>query len=351
MAARNRAVHAVVIRRHAARSRKCVLAAGPEFQPFGLRGRYLAARGAGGAEYRFHPVDLVRHLFGRAIGFAQQDRLCVHVVAGAHERFDHMRGASVHHFKPCGDHAGRDHLRDRVAGCLDAGKTGHHDLRASRLGNQLDRNLGDHAQHAFGSDEDGQQVQARRVRRFGTQLDHVAVDRDHTHAQHVVHGQTVFQAMHAAGILGHIAADGTGNLAGGIGRVVQPVRRGRFRNRQIAHARLNDRRGAGQIDMLDAVELRQAQQHALAVRHGAAGQAGARAARDDRRVQPLTDAHDGLDLFFGFRQRHDGRQRAIQRQAIALVGARVLFAEQYAVRGQRGRQRLDQLLQIGSSQV
>ncbi|KAG1240204.1 hypothetical protein G6F68_017890 [Rhizopus microsporus] len=97
--------------------------------------------------------------------------------------------------------------------------------------------------------------------------------------------------------------------------------------------------------MLDAVELRQAQQHALAVRHGAAGQAGARAARDDRRVQPLTDAHDGLDLFFGFRQRHDGRQRAIQRQAIALVGARVLFAEQYAVRGQRGRQRLDQLLQ------
>ncbi|MNV89470.1 hypothetical protein D3C71_1837650 [compost metagenome] len=133
--------------------------------------------------------------------------------------------------------------------------------------------------------------------------------------------------MHAAGILGDVAADRTGDLAGGIGRVVQPVRRRGLRNSQIAHARLHDRRGAGQIDMLDAVELRQAQQHALAMRHGAARQAGAGAARDDGRIQALADAHDGLHLLFGFGQRHDSRQRAIQRQAVALVGTRVFFAE------------------------
>ncbi|MNI40337.1 hypothetical protein D3C73_945560 [compost metagenome] len=287
----------------------------------------------------------MRHFVGRAVGLAQQNGLRVHVVARAHEGFHHVRGAAVHHFQAGGNHARRDHLRDGIARRLDAGKTGHHDLRASRLGNQLHGHFGDHAQHAFGADEDRQQIQAWRIGRFGTQFNDVAIDRDSPHAQHVVHGQAVLQAVHAAGIFSHIATDGTGDLAGRVRRVIQTVGRRRFGNGQVAHAGLHHRRGARQIDMFDAIEFRQAEQHALAVRHGATRQTGARATRHHGRVQPLADPHDGLHVFFGFRQGNNGRQRAIQRQAVAFVGASIFLAEQDAVRGQRGRQRLDELLQ------
>lgn len=70
MTARDGAVHAVVIGRHAPRGGERVLAAGPEFQALGLRRGHLAAGGAGIAEDCLHARDLVRHLFGRAVGLA-----------------------------------------------------------------------------------------------------------------------------------------------------------------------------------------------------------------------------------------------------------------------------------------
>ncbi|MNT54559.1 hypothetical protein D3C72_1917300 [compost metagenome] len=127
-----------------------------------------------------------------------------------------------------------------------------------------------------------------------------------------MHRQPVLQAMHAAGVFRHVAADGAGDLAGRIRRVVQPIRRRGLGDRQVAHPRFHDGRGAGQIDMLDAVEFGQPQQHSLAVRHGAARQSRARATRDDGRVQPLADAHDGLHLLFGFRQGDDRGKGAVK---------------------------------------
>ena len=44
-------------------------------------------------------------------------------------------------------------------------------------------------------------------------------------AEHVVGGHAVFQAMHAAGILRDVAADGAGDLRGRIGRVVEALMR------------------------------------------------------------------------------------------------------------------------------
>jgi hypothetical protein len=170
------------------------------------------------------------------------------------------------------------------------------------------------------------------------ELDHLALDRHAAHAQHVVHGEPVLQAMHAAGVLGHIAADGAGDLARRIGRVVQAEGRGGLADREVAHARLHDRRARVRIELDDAVELRQRQQHAGLVRQRAAGKPGAGAARHHRRAELVARAQHLHHLRFGLRQRHHHRHLSVQRQAVALVGAGVLLAKQQRVRGQQRTQ-------------
>jgi hypothetical protein len=122
----------------------------------------------------------------------------------------------------------------------DVGKRGHDDLRQLRLGHQLDGDFGDHAEHAFGTDHQRQQVVAGRIRRFRADLENLALDADDADAQHVMHGQPVFQAMHAARVFGDVAAQRAGDLRRGIGRVIEAERGRRFRYRQVAHAGLDD---------------------------------------------------------------------------------------------------------------
>ena len=50
---------------------------------------------------------------------------------------------------------------------------------------------------------------------------HVAVGVDRAHREHVVGGEPVLEAVHAAGVLGDVAADRADRLARGIGRVEQ----------------------------------------------------------------------------------------------------------------------------------
>ena len=54
-------------------------------------------------------------------------------------------------------------------------------------------------------------------------IDDLAVEGDQPHAEQVVDGDAVFQAMRAAGIHRDIAADGAGELRGRIGRVEEAV--------------------------------------------------------------------------------------------------------------------------------
>src|SRR5690606_7230113 len=114
------------------------------------------------------------------------------------------------------DAAGND-IGHRQAGCVDTGEAGHDDLRTRRLGNQAYRDLGHDAQHAFGTNEGGQQVEPGAIGRARTQFDHLAIDGDHANLQYVVYGQSILQAVDAAGIFSDVSAYGTGNLAGRIG--------------------------------------------------------------------------------------------------------------------------------------
>ena len=336
--ARNGAVHAVVVGRDAARRGKGVLAARPELHALRFRLRDGDGAGARPLQHGRHAGDFLFHFLVGAVRLAQQDGGRIGVIAGLDERFDHARRGLVHHFQPRRDDAGGDHVGHRIAARDDVAERGHDDACRGRFRDQLDRHFRDDAQHAFGADEDGQQVKARRIERFAAQFQHLAIDGDDAHAQHVVHGESVFQAMHAARVFRHVAADAAGDLRGRVGRVIQRVRRRRFRDGQVAHARLHHGRARIRIEAHDAVQARRRQHHAIGDRQGAAGQARAGAARHDRHVQRAADAEDGDDLFLRVGQSDHHRQLAIGGQAVAFVGARILGIGQHAAGRQHGQQ-------------
>ena len=95
--ARDRAVHAHVVRADAARRREGVLAPAPELQSLRLVLADFHARGAAAREHVEHAADLFVHLFRRAVALAQQDRGRVQVIAGVHEVLDRGRHRLVHH--------------------------------------------------------------------------------------------------------------------------------------------------------------------------------------------------------------------------------------------------------------
>ncbi len=124
---------------------------------------------------------------------------------------------------------------------------GEYALRALGLGQQLDRDFGDHGEQSFGAGDERQQIVARRVEAVAADFEQFAFDGERAQLQDVVHGESVLEAVHAAGILGDVAADGARDLARRVGRVVKPVLRGGFRDREIAHAGLHAR-GARRAD-------------------------------------------------------------------------------------------------------
>ena len=164
--------------------------------------------------------------------------------------------------------------------------------------------------------------------------------------QHVVHRQAVLQAMHAAGVLGDVAADRAGDLARRVGRVVQavaarPLRRSRGCARPAAPARCAR---SGSIAQ-DAVELRERQQHAVA--DAAARRPTGRCRRRAARPAPAVDGRScrmRCDLLFGLRQRDHHRQLAVRGQAVAFVGSGVFLLVQHDAVRQPGAQRLGNLL-------
>ena len=147
-----------------------------------------------------------------------------------------------------------------------------------------------------------------------------------------MHGQSVFEAVHAAGVFGHIAADGAGNLTAGIGGVVQAVGGGRFADRQIAHAALHNGCAAGGVDFEDLVELGQRQRYPQRMGHGTARKPCARTARHNRCVDGMAGLQHCLYLLVRFGQADHQGPLAVGGQAVALIRGGVFAVPQQGVR-------------------
>ncbi|MNI27299.1 hypothetical protein D3C73_810310 [compost metagenome] len=77
------------------------------------------------------------------------------------EVFGGADGQVVHHLQAAGNDPGSNDVADRAAGFFHGIERRQQHLGRLRLGQQLDRDLGDHPEHAFGAGEQGQQIEAR----------------------------------------------------------------------------------------------------------------------------------------------------------------------------------------------
>ena len=191
--------------------------------------------------------------------------------------------------------------RDQVGERADDGPR-----RAGQRGPQPQGHLGEHAERALGPDEQPDHVEACHALGGAAAEPHrIAVgDRTFNHgpadhraqAQHIVAGHAVLQAAQAARVGGHVAADRRPGRAGRVGRVPQAVLGHGRLHVVVDHTWLDHAEQVVPVDLDDPVHPGQVEDHAAVDRVGPAGQAGAGAARHDRRAQLGADPHDLLNL-------------------------------------------------------
>ena len=151
----------------------------------------------------------------------------------------------------------------------------------------------------------------------------LALDRHQLDADDVVGGQAVLQAVHAAGILGDVPADRAGDLARGVGRVIEAEPLHGVGDGEVGDAGLGDDAAVGDVDLEDAVELAHAQEHAVGERQRAPRQRGPGAARDDLDPVLRAEAKGVDDLRRRLGQNGDHRRLAIGGEPVAFEGAQL----------------------------
>ncbi len=149
---------------------------------------------------------------------------------------------------------------------------------------QAHEGLRDDAERALGADDDAGEVVAGQVARGAAGPDDAAVRQHQLEAEDVVGRDAVGQAVRPAGVLGDVAADGAGALAGGVGGVVEAVLRDGLAQLQVDDAGLDQRGQVLDVDLEDALHARHGDEHAAHGRDGAAAEAGAGAARHHGQV-------------------------------------------------------------------
>lgn len=247
---------------------------------------------------RLQRLALLRHLRGGTAELEEQRGR--RREARAAVRVDRLNRQRIQHLGARQRHAELDRLDHAVDRALHVGEID--DRRRDRLGLrvQLDRDLGDDAQRAFGAAEQLREaVAGGRLAGAPGGADHLAVGPHHRERQHVVAHRAVADGVGARGRGGHHAADrrvgagidreeeaGAGQLA------VEVLARdaGRHRGRQVLGA---DRQHAVHSGQVDADSAPHRQQVAL--------DRGADAERDDRHALGGAQLHDLRDFLRGLR--------------------------------------------------
>ena len=225
-------------------------------------GRNLQRGRAAAPRDRLDPLDQLVDLDAWAVEFDDQQRLDVERIAGMDEGFGGVDRRLVHHLHAAGNDAGADDFGHALAGRLDFRKADHQRPRRLRLLQDPHRDFGDDAEQAFGAGDDAHHVVAGGLGGFAADLDDLAGDQHDLAAEHIVGGHAVFQAMHAAGIFRDIAADRAGDLRRRIRRVIESGMRDRLADGEIGDAGLGHHHAVVEIDLADALEFAEAQQHA-----------------------------------------------------------------------------------------
>ena len=198
---------------------------------------------------------------------------------------------------------------------------------------QPERDLRDHAERAFRSDEQPREVVAgRRFARPRAGTNDLAAGQDHRQPEHVVAHGAVAHGGRAGGARGGHAANR--RVGARIDREHQARVSERLAELQSRDAGFNRRVQVLGADAQDAIELAQVDRDAAFHGVHVAFERRPGAERDDRDLKAMTDAHDLGDFFSRPGKAHDVRRG---RRVVGLAVA-VVFAHGGAVVGTRAEQ-------------
>ena len=178
------------------------------FSSFETRISVAPALGQHAPDFRHVGGDFLRP----AIRLAQQHRGRIERIVGVNVLVDGARRGLIHHFETGRQYSRGDHRADRRAGLGDVVERGERHLRKLWLRRELDRDFGGDREQTLGAVDQRQKIVTGTVQRVAAQFDNVAGDEHGAHAKDVMHGEAVLEAMHAARVLGHVAADRAGDL-------------------------------------------------------------------------------------------------------------------------------------------
>ena len=261
-------------------------------------------------------------------------------VARVHRLLGGLDRERVHHLDGGGHDARGDDVGHHVARRGDRREVGQQRLHGLGHPHQPHGDLRDDPERALRAEHHAAQVRPGLLAGVAADRHQRAVGQHDLGGQHVVGGEPVLEAVRAAGVLRDVAADRAHLLAGRVGRVVQPVRRRRLRDRQVGDARLDDRPPVDRVDLQDLREARQADHHAVGDRQRAAGEPGARPARDERHLVLVAHPHRRRDLLGVAGEQHQVRDDAVAGEPVALVGAALHRVGDHVRGGQRLLERL-----------
>ena len=199
-----------------------------------------------------------------AVGFHQQQRLAIQRQADLGEVLDAMDRGAVEELQRAGDDLRGDDVGDRLRGLVHLGEGGDHGLLGGGLGDELQQDLGDDAERAFRADEQvAQRIAGDVLHALVAGPEHLAVGQHDFQAHDVIAGDAVFEAAQAAGVLGHVAADGGDLHRAGVGRIEQARGAGGVGDGLRGGARLDQQGEIGAVQFEDLVHLDQAEHDAV----------------------------------------------------------------------------------------
>ena len=306
LGARDHAVLHEVVGRDAAHRREGGLARLPEQLPLGLVPADPHVVGPARTADRHHVVELRDALALGPVELDQQRRAPPDGVPGVRHLLAGGDRGGVHHLDRARHDAGLHDLGDRLAGLPGGVEEG--DERAGGLGHRHhpQPHLRGDAERALGAHERAEQVVAGRVEFHPAEGDHLAVGQHDLEPGDVVGGEPVLEAVRAAGVLGDVAADRAHDLARRVGRV-EEVRRDGGGDGDVRDAGFHADAAVVEVDVQDAGEPGQHDEHAVGHRQGPAGQPGAGAARHPGDVGRGARGHHVAHLVAVAGQHRDGR--------------------------------------------
>ena len=193
-------------------------------------------------------------VFDQAFDFDDQYRFGIAGKTNRRAGLNGFDGRSVDHLQRCWNDSRPSDIDDGLRRPVHLIKNCQQRADGFSSAHEPDDCLGNDSHRPFGADEYAAKIVAGRVGHFTAEPKDLSVIEHHFHAENVIRRYAIGKRVRAAGIIGHVAADGTGCLAARVRRIEEAVFRDGFRNINIDDAWFDNSDVVLQIDFQNAIQ-------------------------------------------------------------------------------------------------